>query len=382
MDLLERLPPSLQVDFLIGMLPQTAHKQLLQLEHIQEKLTFVTQFQISVQGQAKYPDIAVLLDGTVILLVEVKVNAAEQEHKFTADPKSELGNLPEGTTKDEIIFIQGQLKTYSDWMAKQSRGTWPGAVVFLTHNTPAPPAFGTTDLDQGAAINSIRTWGDVGDWLSLHVDLLNFSTAHTALAADYKDFLVENGFMAEYVTSKDLSATELFLPSYSALNHTFSSVARAVIAKYPTSKGGRLHVEFWAEGGVFWAWYYLNGNLNPAGTRYYFAFGICFPETGTFGGKDGEKTPRYEPFLFILFADDRKLKKASDIVVKIPDGWVQLSEEYEAVVAKPVSHLTANPDLRAKEMVDWAIVEIGRLVASISGFDAAPIEPTAPEEGA
>ena len=314
--------------------------------------------------------------------MEVKVNAAEQEHRFSSDPRSEVTEIEEEIATGEMTFIQGQLQTYSDWMAKNSSSTWPGAVVFLTHKTPAPTTFEKEQPKPDAVINSIRTWRDVGNWLSLQMDLLSSGSVHAALAVDYKEFLVENGLMTAFITSRDLSATELFLPSYSALKHTLSSVVKAVIARYPNSKGGNTHVEFWAEGGVFWAWYNLNRKLNPAGARYFFAFGICFPSAGTFGDDDGEKTPRHEPFLFVLFVDELMSKKASDLVGQIPEGWVQLSEEYEAVVAKPISHFAANPDVRAEEMIDWAVTEVGRLVASISGFDAAPIEATAPEEDA
>jgi hypothetical protein len=133
---------------------------------------------------------------------------------------------------------------------------------------------------------------------------------------------------------------------------------------------------------VFWAWYYFNKKLNVNDSRYFLAFGISFPNIGTFGNDDVNKIPQDEQFFFILFADHNERQRASALMSQVPAGWVQIYDETEAVTTRAVSQFSPNPDIRAKEVIVWAEDEVGRLVASIKGFSEAPIEiPPAEDEG-
>jgi hypothetical protein len=187
--------------------------------------------------------------------------------------------------------------------------------------------------------------------------------------------------MTEFITSRDLAATELFLPSYEALHHTFRSVALAVTSKYPESKGGNIHLEFWGDGNVYWARYYLNTKLNPSGSKFYMAIGICFPGREGFASQNFEKFPQDEAFFFVLFADDWENKKASEFLLKIPEGWVEAAENSETAVARPLSDFEPDPDVRAKSLIAWVREEAGRLMACIPNFETAPIENIPEEQG-
>lgn len=173
------------------------------------------------------------------------------------------------------------------------------------------------------------------------------------------------------MTSRDLAAAELFMPSHMALQHTLAFVAKGVLAKYPNSRGGNVHVEFWNEGGVYWSWFFLNEKLNLPKSEFSLAFGICFPDAGTFGSDDGDKLPRHEPFFFVLLRDDLRKRKASELLTTTPEGWFQISKEHEAVVVRRISQFDADPDTRAAEIMAWAQLEVGRLVALIAGFGVA-----------
>lgn len=193
---------------------------------------------------------------------------------------------------------------------------------------------------------------------------------HVSIADDETD-LGGHSPMTEFMTSRDLAAAELFMPSQMALRHTLSSVAKGVLEKYPNSRGGNVHVEFWTEGGVYWSWYFLNQKLNLPRSEFSLAFGICFPEAGSFGGADAGKLPQHEPFFFILLRDDLRKRRASELLTTTPEGWFQINKEHEAVVVRPISQFDADPDLRAAEITPWAQLEVGRLVALIDGLGAA-----------
>jgi len=360
------------------MLPDICHSLVGGYLAAPKRLSFATQFPILVGPSTKFPDIVVQVNDHPFAVFEVKIGAAEQQHTFLRDAPLDQ-SLDAGPRQEEFI-IQGQLTTYSDWIGKQNGGEWRGAVVLLTHRTPAPAGFENSGSSKKAVIHTIRTWRDVGNWLTTHLDLRQISETHCSLAHDFHQFLEENGFMSEFATSRDLAATELFMPSYLALHHTLASIAKAITVKYPKIKGGNNHNEFWAQGNVYWSWYYINKKLNLPGSKFYLAFGICFPGTDNFGSSDGDKLPRHEPFFFIILADEWGNKKASEVLTKIPENWVQISKEYEAVAGRPLSKFAADPDIRANEAILWAQAEVGQLVTAISGFEAAPIEETVDEE--
>jgi hypothetical protein len=62
------------------------------------------------------------------------------------------------------------------------------------------------------------------------------------------------------------------------------------------------------------------------------------------------------------------------LLSEIPDRWVEIDEDYTAVVTRAVSQFEADPDIRAQSLIAWAQEEVGRAVACIPNFEAAPVE--------
>ena len=366
-DLLGRFPPDVQREFICAMLPKTYEQNFVDCATASKRLRFITQFPILVGVFTKLPDMVVLLDDQPFVLFEIKINATEQQHTIRSEHDLEADS------EQQEIVTQGQLQTYSNWIREQNTGEWPGAVVFLTHQTRAPDGFDLNDIMTRRTIHSIRTWTDVGRWLARHIDLELIDKTYCALTRDYLQFLKEIGLMNNYVTLRDLAATQIFLPSQQALRYTFRSIADAASSAQPKSKGGHIHAEFWPQGGVYWSYYYLNSKLNLHSSKFYLAFGISFPETGDFGSKDRDKLPQHEPFFFILLSDEWQKRKASELLTRIPENWLQINDRAEAVVVRPVSKFDANPDVRAAAVKTWAQEEVSRLVNFIPGFGNAPI---------
>jgi hypothetical protein len=221
----------------------------------------------------------VYLDSKPLVLFELKVDAALQEQ---------------------------QLETYSGWMGSQCSDDWPGAVVFLTHRTRAPEGFENDGREGSSVIGITRRWKDVGGWLATVLDPNQSETTHCALASDFSHFLEGERLMTEFMTSRDLAASELFMPAYRALVHTFDSVIREINSKYPKLRGGNIHTDFWLDNSYI-GWYYINNSLNPISSKFWISVGIWFPnQKGALGSEKPVGLPTHEPFFFVRIEDEWK----------------------------------------------------------------------------
>ena len=375
-DLFNRLPLLIRTEFLARMLPASCSSRLRNKCKDGKQIKAETQVSIVAAGSVKRPDMIVYLDSEPLALFEVKVHAALQMHRLGA-PEIER---PLQADTSEFVF-QSQLKTYSEWISSQCSGDWPGAVVFLTHGTRAPNDFDNDGREGNSVIGVTRTWKDIGSWFANNLDMNQSETTHCALASDFVDFLERQGLMTDFMNSRDLAATALFIPTYRALNHTFRTVISEVTLKYPKSKGGNVHLEFWPDGNAYCGWYYLNKQLNPASSKFWIGIGICFPEQGkgALASDDPVRVPMHEPFFFVVIADDWENTKPSELFSNIPKGWVEINKDYYAVVTRAVSLFEADPDARAQSLIAWAKEEVGQVVASIPNFEAVTAE-NIPEE--
>jgi hypothetical protein len=353
-DLFNRLPLQTRIEFLVGMLPPSCSGRLQSKCRGAKQIKAETQVSIPVSGTVKRPDIIVYLDHKPLVLFELKVDAAFQER---------------------------QLETYTKWIGSQCSGEWPGAVVFLTHRTRAPSGFESDGRNGNSVIGVTQKWKYLGDWLANNFDLNQSEATHCALAADLNRFLERQGLMTEFMTSRDLAATELFMPAFRALEHTFRTVILEVVAKYPKSKGGRIRLDFWPNANAYCGWYALNRQLNPESSKFSISIGICFPgcEKGELTSEIPVRAPMHEPFFFVVIADDLGNKKASELFSAIPKGWVEVNEGYYAIVTRAVSQFEADPDARASSLTAWAQEEVGKAMSSITNFEAVSAE-NIPEE--
>jgi hypothetical protein len=141
-DIFNRLPVAGQVEFLTRMLPDACWVRLRGKCTNAKRINAETQVPIVVSNSVKRPDIVVELDGKPLVLFEVKVDAAFQEHESRSSEPKDSGEVE--------TVSQNQLKTYSNWMRDQCEGDWSGAVVLLTHGTRAPEGF-----ENGGQDNSV-----------------------------------------------------------------------------------------------------------------------------------------------------------------------------------------------------------------------------------
>ena len=77
-----------------------------------------------------------------------------------------------------------------------------------------------------------------------------------------------------------------------------------------------------------------------------------------------------------------EIRKACEFLMRVPENWIKIEEETEAVVVRPISAFDADPDVRAAAVKSWAQEEVSRLVDLIPGFNAAPIDKTDEEDPA
>ena len=182
-DLFNRLPTSLRTEMLVWLLPEAYSLPLRRRCASAKKVEATTQVRIDAVGSVKRPDMIVDLDGQPLILFEVKVGAALQEHARNLTSAEQLEHV--GTS--EIVF-QNQLKTYSDWIGIQSVGDWPGAVIFLTHERQPPDGFENDGHEGNSVIGVTRTWKDIGRWLAGNIELDRSELTHCALASDFYQF--------------------------------------------------------------------------------------------------------------------------------------------------------------------------------------------------
>ena len=116
------------------MLPTSCSERLQNKCKDGKKIEAITQVSIVAGKSVKRPDMILYLDAKPLILFEVKVGAAVQEHE-----RKTSGGIERPVEADiSEIVVQSQLKTYSEWIGSQRSGDWSGAVVFLTHRTLTP----------------------------------------------------------------------------------------------------------------------------------------------------------------------------------------------------------------------------------------------------
>jgi hypothetical protein len=372
-DIFNRFPISVRKEFALGLLPSSCSFLLESVLKDPAEIEARTQVGIVLSSFVKRPDAIIYADDNPIIIIEFKVDAVIQEHRIPSNIGEESAS-PSGE-----MAIQNQLETYKQWIHSHRTQRWPGAVVFVTRSTPAPANFENDGKDRKSAIGVKRGWKALADWFMDNLDLRKKEVTYCALASEYRDFLQEGGLMSEFVSARDLAAASIYMSAHKNLEHTFRTVISEIGAKYRNLKGGNIHSEFWANGNSYLGWYYINGKLNPTGSRFYLGIGVCFPNTTALEEENPVGLPRHEPFFFVIIADDTRKKKVSALLEGELEGWAEIWDGSGRVAACAVSKFDADPDLRVQLLSKWAQDEVGRAVACIPNFAATPVAEV-PEE--
>lgn len=363
-DLFNRLPADKQATFLVDALHPLWAEEIRARCGRTRVIEAQTQVSIAVDGAVKRPDMIISLDARPFVVVEVKVDAGLQRHAVVSDDVG-AAEPAEGRTLD-----RDQLTTYARWIAAQSRDGWPGAVVFITHSTPAPDEFGADGYS--GPIEMTHRWKAVGDWLDDNLDFDNPDDTCGALAADLYEFLSEENLMPEFMTAQDLAATSLFLPSAANVRHTFSAVLKEVSRAHPGARSGSVKVDSWSEANAYIGWFYLNRGINIRRSAFALSIGICFGGDAALSDEESANLPRHEPFFFIYIADENNRVPITDILSVVPEEWHLIHQDWSAVLVRTLGSFPADPNLRAEGLIAWARAEVGRLLAHIPTYQGGP----------
>ena len=107
-------------------------------------LSVVTQYRTT---DGAIPDIVILNGSDPVCVIEVKIDAAIEKR---------------------------QLETYGVWLEGRARNRYTGALVLLTHVTPAPAGFTNPKSGSyGVGLRGVGSWNQAADWfaeLSLEED--------------------------------------------------------------------------------------------------------------------------------------------------------------------------------------------------------------------
>ena len=125
-DIFNRLPMSIQTEFLIWMMPESCRSRLRDKCMDGKPIKAETQVPIVAAGSVKRPDIIVYLDDEPLILIEVKVDAALQEHILEGRAVEPI----QGEVS-EIVFQSRLQVLLPDWMVPRRGTEVTGAIVFL-----------------------------------------------------------------------------------------------------------------------------------------------------------------------------------------------------------------------------------------------------------
>ena len=164
-DLLNRLPPDTHARF-VGdvLLPEAAQAAWSDFAMAAPLRNMQWETQVRIAGGNGIMDMVLSVDGLPAVVVENKVGAVVRAH---AAPESSGGTEGEGADEDDMPAPDtadgNQLRTYGKWLACQCAASrWPGALVLLTHVSPAPADYGSSDY--GVPLLGVCRWRRVRTW--------------------------------------------------------------------------------------------------------------------------------------------------------------------------------------------------------------------------
>jgi hypothetical protein len=350
-DLFERMPTALALRLLAEIVPAPSSAWAPGAPSGERKLAWKTQHHVTVPARG-YLDIMLEIDGVPVLVIENKLGSGVRAHSNAE------GDAPGNEAS--------QLTTYGRWLASQASDHRGGALVLLTHLTPAPADFlsSAADSKYGVPCRSVLTWPSLARRLR---KLLAEPTGAAGagwhmLLKDFLDFLEEHNMTADTASATDIAALQIFLPTAGRLFGTFDQVWKSLGTMRREICTNRISAsDFRSDAGLVWSWAYAKPPAPPAS---YIAIGIRFPDQSDWW--QGSDLPA-QPHAFLMISSDNSdlpLAKLSET----PKAWRRV--ETDLVAAVPLSDFPSDPDGFADLFSEWAAARGAEAVSLIKAMSS------------
>ena len=292
-----------------------------------EKPTVITQFRCT-DGQR--PDLVVCLGKKPWIVIESKV-----EHSATL----------------------GQLAGYARWMREASRlMPFETTLVYLTHATPCPDGFVTTNPAFETMNLSRRRWAGIGRALLKACEGLEHHHVSREFCAAFVHHLEDQNMANEYPSSKTMASAQMFMALGLEVELLVDSLLDDVagIGDFSHQKYTGAQPQF--DQGLYAAGRWAKSVRGDLGAQVW--VGLWFPEVGSYR-IDVERTMGLEigdtPKIFVT-VDSEDLLSA---VPECPEGWYRDEEEYLAY--RDYDSFADDPTERADAAKAWVRESIGVL---------------------
>jgi hypothetical protein len=293
------------------------------------KATWATQRMID---GGKIIDLVMEVDGKPLLVIENKINAGFQIHQRKSD--SEHDNAREH-----------QLASYGRWLSRETPRDWGGALVLLSHWTPAPANFAICQQTYCSRYRNTVRWTDVSRWLTDAANRPGLEQMDWAsLSVDLVNFLRKKDMDHERATRQDLAALQIYVASADRVRKSVEDIWESSKAVWrPICQQKDNPFEISTELGCAWKFRYLSRkDLRSS----YLAFGIRFPDISKYLTDVARADA---PYFFIELGSEDKASAISNL--NLPSCW-NVSDEVR-IVTRPMHDFSANPDLLVSEAQAW-----------------------------
>jgi len=303
------------------------------------KATWTTQ---KVIDGGKIIDLMMEVDGKPLVVVENKISAGFQEHR--PHPSS---------VQDRDV--EHQLATYGRWLALETPSDWGGALILLTHWTPAPADFATYPQMYCSRYRNTIRWTDLSRWLRDETKLSGHEqTDWAALSVDLVNFLRKKDMDHERATSHDLAALQIYVASADRVRKSVEDIWESVKELWrPICQQNDKPFDISTEYGCAWKWRYLVRNDLRSS---YLAFGIRFPDLAQ---NRADTALGDVPYFFVELGSDYEGSAINEL--KMPSCWI-VSDDLR-IATRPLRDFPTDPDrlvLEAQAWVSERIVEVAR----------------------
>ena len=345
-DLMERMPQATAVAFVAEIfLPAAA--RALWIDYATDKaLTWVTQRATdgAVRGVL---DILLEVDGRPALIVENKIASGVRVHSPSTGVEDDRAP---STTYDVT-----QLGTYGAWLAGRVHAdSWPGALTFLTHLTPAPSNFLKPGAPYSIPHRRVASWAGVAGWLRRErraVALADDTSPEPwlALAEDFIAFLEEHAMSAETITPDDVAATQLYLAPWARMQATFDQIwtRLQMFRQEVCGRNQTVKLKYDPDRGIVSTWNFPSGEFAPVARAGWIEIGFRFPYQTEDWANCG--LPAHPHAFFCLSCDEEALPLER---IESPlFGWHEC--EGALVAAKPLHEFSPVPEILISELCDW-----------------------------
>ncbi|WBH15325.1 PD-(D/E)XK nuclease family protein [Sphingomonas radiodurans] len=290
-------------------------------------------------------DLLLEIDGMPIMVVENKIGAGFQHHQ--PDPEQADGS-----------GVQHQLATYGHWLARETDAEWGGALVLLTHWTPAPADFARGAEVFGCRYRSTIRWAELSRWLKRSSESAEHGESDWArLSAEMNSFLKEQKMDSELATGQDLAALRIYVASADRVRNSVESIWEGAKSFWrPICQNAAVPIEVSTAYGCVWKYRYLaRSDLRSS----YLAVGIRYPDIGSYSSDfstDGG------PYFFVEIGSDDDGSAVNDLA--LPDGWLVRDDMRMATL--PLRELSSHAELQVAEAEKWVRSRLGEVVSALT----------------